>query len=518
MNGLSTTNWFFALVLCVPCTAQNEGNNVFGPDHILLVDIDFYSPSYWNELLTEYNGEQNYIPAAITIATEVDTTTLDSVGIRLKGNSSMNHPGNKKPFKVDFNRFISGQAYDLLKKLNFNNGFKDPTFAREKVFLDLCEDAGVLAPRATYAEVRYNGEAWGFYTVVEQIDDQFLDRSIGDDEGMLFKAGSNFGPGSDEPSLVYEGPDASDYGDAYELKMNESDDWSDFIGFIEFINTASDEQFENELGDHLDLQAYLRSAALDNLFANLDSYTLSARNYYLYQNTTLGRWQWIKWDCNETFGSYAFGVPGNMTELDVEFDGGNYDRPLLERILANENLKNAYLAEMCELRELYFNSEYLDPRLDAIQALIQSAVYNDDNKMYSNTHFAANFDNNLNTGGPGGGGGPGGSLYGLHSFVADRSAFVANEVDCTGLGTSELSDRQPFAVYPNPTDGRVTLAWNASGEYPTIEVYDLRGQLVHTINTASRQSSCDLNLLPGLYVLNCPEWGTDAAVKLHITP
>jgi hypothetical protein len=207
-----------------------------------------------------------------------------------------------------------------------------------------------------------------------------------------------------------------------------------------------------------------------------------------------------------------------MTELDVEFDGGNFDRPLLERILANENLKNAYLAEMCELRELYFNSEYLDPRLDAIQALIQSAVYNDDNKMYSNTHFAANFDNNLNTGGPGGGGGPGGSLYGLHSFVADRSAFVANEVDCTGLGTSELSDRQPFAVYPNPTDGRVTLAWNASGEYPTIEVYDLRGQLVHTINTASRQSSCDLNLLPGLYVLNCPEWGTDAAVKLHITP
>ena len=127
-----------AAAFCVAqASAQTEGNNVFGPEHILQVDIDFYSPSYWNVLLTEYDGEQNYIPAAITIATEVDTTTLDSVGIRLKGNSSMNHPGNKKPFKVDFNRFISGQAYDLLKKLNFNNGFKDPTFAREKVFLDV---------------------------------------------------------------------------------------------------------------------------------------------------------------------------------------------------------------------------------------------------------------------------------------------------------------------------------------------------------------------------------------------
>ena len=64
----------------------------------------------------------------------------------------------------------------------------------------------------------------------------------------------------------------------------------------------------------------------------------------------------------------------------------------------------------------------------------------------------------------------------------------------------------------------MTLAWNATGERPTIEVYDLRGQLVRTISTASRQSSYNLNLPPGLYVLNCPEWGTDAAVKLHITP
>ena len=89
-------------------------------------------------------------------------------------------------------------------------------------------------------------------------------------------------------------------------------------------------------------------------------------------------------------------------------------------------------------------------------------------------------------------------------------------MDCTGLGTPDLPNRQPFAVYPNPTDGRVTLAWNASGALPTIEVYDLRGQLVHTLNATSQQTSYDLNLPPGLYVLNCPEW--NAAVKLQITP
>ena len=118
--------------------AQTEGNNVFGTDQILQVDVTFYSDGFWNELLTEYDGEQNYIPAGITITSLDGVAQFDSVGIRLKGNSSMNHPGDKKPFKVDFNRYISGQAYDLLKKLNFNNGFKDPTFVREKIFYDVC--------------------------------------------------------------------------------------------------------------------------------------------------------------------------------------------------------------------------------------------------------------------------------------------------------------------------------------------------------------------------------------------
>ena len=109
-------------------------------------------------------------------------------------------------------------------------------------------------------------------------------------------------------------------------------------------------------------------------------------------------------------------------------------------------------------------------------------------------------------------------MYGLKSFVAERGAFVDEEVDCTELSVSDATKLPQLTVYPNPTDGRVTLAWNASVEHPTIEVYDLRGQLVHTINTASRQTSYDIHLPSGLYILNCPAWGTATAVKLHITP
>ncbi len=450
---------------------QVEGDNVFESDQILGVDISFYNSNFWTLLNDEYDGDQNYIPAGISITTTDGTLELDSVGIRLKGNSSMMHPGDKKPFKVDFNRFIAGQSYDLLKKLNFNNGFKDPTFVREKVFYDVCEAAGILSPRATFAEVTFNGAPWGFYTVVEQIDDQFLDRSIGDDEGHLFKAGSNFGGGDGEASLVYLGPDQAPYEDAYELKQNVSDDWSDLIDLIAFINTASDDEFETQLADHLDLTPYLRSAALDNLFSNLDTYTLSARNYYLYHNMTTNRWQWIKWDSNETFGSYAFGVPGDMAELDLDFDGGNENRPLLKRIMESDALRAAYHSEMCWLRENWFNPEFIEPRLDELKELVQEAVYADDNKMFSNNQFENNFNSNQ--------GGMGGTLYGLKPFVEDRVDYIDNNLVCTSaLNPLAEAHKLPLTVYPNPAINLLQI--DVGGEQTNLRIFNTNGQLVHS--------------------------------------
>ena len=55
--------------------AQTEGNNVFGIDQVLSVDVDFYDSNYWSLLNDEYNGDQNYIPAAISITT-IDGTVM----------------------------------------------------------------------------------------------------------------------------------------------------------------------------------------------------------------------------------------------------------------------------------------------------------------------------------------------------------------------------------------------------------------------------------------------------------
>ncbi|MDA9817232.1 CotH kinase family protein [bacterium] len=476
--------------------AQIDGANLFSTNQVVSIDLDFPQSDFWQQLQDNYENidiaGSVYIPAQLTLTDATGIYTFDSVGVRLKGNSSDFHPGDKKAFKIDFNKFKIGQNYDGLKKLNFSNCFKDPTFMREKLFFDLCREHGVAAPRANYANVKYNGEDWGFYTLIEQIDDQFLDWRIGNDSGNLFKAGSNFSGGDGEANLVYLGLDQSLYESSYELKSNEeTNDWYDLIDFIYFLNSSSDAEFELGLPSRLDFGPFLSSVAFNNLFSNLDTYTLSARNYYLYHNMSTNLWEWIKWDANETFGSYAFGVQTPMTNLPIDFFQGQ--RPLLERVFENELFMNQYTSEICLLLNTVFNPEYLNPIIDNYKELIQQYVYADNNKMFSNNDFDTNINSNL--------GGPGGTIYGLKSFIQARYNYLSSAVNCNAFASLPSFISEDFSVYPNPSNGLLNI--HGVDSYPVAyEVYSIEGKCVLSGQLHSNEHILDMSMLqPEMYLL-----------------
>ena len=493
----------FCLFFSSNSNAQIEGANLFSTDQVVTISLDFPQSDFWQQLEYNYlymdvNGSV-YIPASLTLTDATGTYTFDSVGVRLKGNSSGMHPGDKKSFKIDFNKYISGQNYDGLKKLNFSNGFKDPTFMREKLFFDLCRERGVAAPRANYANVLYNGQAWGFYTMIEQIDDQFLDWRIGDDDGNLFKAGRNLIGGDGEASLAYMGTTQTSYESSYELKSNEDEnDWTDLIEFISFINNASDADFESGLPQRLDLGPFLSSVAFNILFSNLDTYTLSARNYYLYHNMSTDQWEWIKWDANETFGSYGYGVQTPMEELDIDFFDGN--RPLLERVFDNEVFMSQYTSEICLLLNTVFNPSYLNPIIDNYKALIQSHVYADQNKMYSNSEFDTNIETNIGGGGPGGGPG-GGTTYGLKSFIQNRYNYLTSVVNCEQYADLESITQNKIQIYPNPVRSSFVLA--GVNAYPcSYSILGLNGELISSDILNNENQQIDISdLESNLYFL-----------------
>lgn len=469
-----------AVLISTVVHSQIEGDNLFSSNQVVNIELDFPQNDFWSQLEDNYNNMDIngsvYIPANLTLTDLTGTYTFDSVGVRLKGNSSYNHPGDKKSFKIDFNKFISGQNYDGLKKLNFGNGFKDPTFMREKIFFDISRERGVPCPRANFSTVTFNGEPWGFYTMVEQIDDQFLDWRMLDDDGNLFKAGSNFGGGDGEASLEYLGTSQSSYESSYVLKSNEdANDWTDLIEFTDFINNTSASEFETGLNDILDLGPYLSSAAIDNLFGNLDSYTQSARNYYIYHNIGMGKWQWIKWDGNEAFGTYGFMGGLSPSNLDIYYYA--FNRPLLERVFAIQSLKDQYTSEVCLLLSTVFQPDYLNPIIDEMKELIKEDVYADNNKMFSNSDFDTNIETNLSGGG--GGPGPGGSIEGLKSFIQERYNYLLTAVDCEPFAGITAEGINDISIYPNPSDSKILI--EGIKTYPaTIKIKALNGVLIHS--------------------------------------
>lgn len=503
-----------AIVLSNSMFAQIDGDNIFSSAQIISIELTFSQPGYWDSLTANYATE-TYMKADLTLTDVTGTYTFSDVGVRLKGNSTYNHPNNKKSFKIDFNEYVSGQKYDGLKKLNFNNAFKDPTLMREKVFFDVCRAANVPAPRANFANVYMNGTLKGFYTVIEQIDDQFLDWKILDDDGNMFKAGDNFTttPGSvgTPADLVYYGANQTDYTDRYELKTNEdADDWTDLIAFIDFINNSSSATFESDLSSKIELQEYLRSAALDNLFTNLDSYTGSARNYYLYHNTTTDKWQWIKWDANETFGSYNNGVQ-TITNLPLNYSNSN--RPLLSNIFNSPVLYQQYLEEVCYLTENFFNSNYLDSLIESHRALIQTSVFADNNKQYTNANFTTNVNSNITSGGGPGGG----TTYGLKSFVQAKSAYVSGAIDCATIVNTHKVLVNNVNIYPNPADEFTMISWD-NENVEAIEIYNVVGTLVHFENTVGQsQSRIDVsNFGSGMYFISLKTANGNMTTKLIV--
>ena len=245
---------------------------------------------------------------------------LPDVGVRYKGNSSYWAGGPKYSFKVDFNRYVQGQTFHGLKKLNFNNNFGDPSMMRERITYGLHRSAGVVAPRTAHANLYVNGTYMGVYTVIEQVDKTFLDDRLGDDSGNLYKA---HGP---KGTLEWLGPQKSSYEWTYELKTNEAaGDYSNFINFLDVLNNTSDPAFQTSIDGIFNVDSFLSWLAVDVLCSHLDNYSGLGNNYYLYDNPSTGKFEFIPWDLNLSFGNFRGNwTPDEILALDIYQPFGNW--------------------------------------------------------------------------------------------------------------------------------------------------------------------------------------------------
>ncbi|MGX5682447.1 CotH kinase family protein [Schumannella luteola] len=329
------------------------------------------------------SGEKEWISATVTI----DGTVLENVGIKLKGNSSLrgisaDSAAEELPWLIRLDKFVDGQEYEGWTELVVR-GNNSETSLNEAVALELVELSGLASEQAIAAQVSVNG-ASDLRLVVQNPGEEW-DAAEFDTAGLLYKAEA----GGD---YSYRGDDPDAYTDVFDQEAGD-DDLTPLIDFLEFVNTASDEEFADGLSQWLDLDAFATYLAFQEIVGNFDDIDGPGNNSYLRYDESTGLMTVVSWDLNLAFG-VSNGGPGGAPAGGDRPGGG--DRPaggggggaggpsqgniLSERFLADDAFAALYESALAELQASLIDSGAAQAALDewvavlGTQSLVDSAT------------------------------------------------------------------------------------------------------------------------------------------------
>mgnify|MGYP003571449510 CR=1 FL=1 len=263
---------------------QNNHNNykeksyedlLFKKDIVHAIDIYISSTDLY-DLETNPMDKKNY-----KVNIVIDGESFKYVSFKTKGNSSLSRiakkESNRYSFKINFEKYIAGQNYHGLKKLNLQNIYSDSSYMMDYISYQMFHYMNVPSPLASYVWLRINGEDFGLYLAVEEIDSSFLERE-NEGKGDLYKvetsALSNFYLNKkieyteEGASLRYIDDRISSYPDIFENAVTNSteEDQKRVIASLEAL-----EKREN-LDDYLDTEQIIRYFVVHNFIMNYDSY------------------------------------------------------------------------------------------------------------------------------------------------------------------------------------------------------------------------------------------------------
>ncbi|BAC14467.1 hypothetical conserved protein [Oceanobacillus iheyensis HTE831] len=379
-----------------PASAADQNTDkIFQQDEISEVNIELDEQDFQSML--DNPMEEEYQVASVTY----NGQTIENTGVRVKGNSSLrsvaSSESDRYSFKLKFDEYID-QDLEGYTKINLNNNFADPSYMREYLTYELMEKMGLPTPNYSYVNVYVNGEHYGFYLAVENIEENYLDRNFNDTSGNLYKADSG-------ASLIWEeGMEVEDT--SLNLKIGLEGNTS-LLSFIEGLNTGE------KVEDYFDVDTYLRYLAVSTVVANMDSYQgMMSHNYYLYEQD--GKFTFLPWDHNMSFAGMMGSDPSELL-IDEPTAGAVENFPLVDYVLSNDDYKQIYHQYVQETVDLLDNFE---ERVNSLENLIGTAVENDPTAFYSYEEFTANIGDQEVDGYPG-----------LVGFITNRLEHVQQQLD-----------------------------------------------------------------------------------------
>jgi hypothetical protein len=400
-----------------------------------------------NGLASSMGVEFEQVHAAI----EIGDTRFADVAVRYKGNGTwMQSRGSpKRSLKVDLNQFVKGQKLAGVSTLNFHNCVTDASWMNEVLSHRLYRDAGLPASRTAYAQVYvtvpgvHDRTYLGVYSMVENVDNAFLEANFGSRKGALFK------PVTPNP-FTDLGDDWAKYNQTYDPKGSLSEaQQRRVIDLCKLVSHADDATFAARVGEFVDLEQFAGYMAVTVWLSTLDSILTIGQNYYVHLDPTTARFQFIPWDLDHSFGQFFIGGSQEAREnLSIQRPWRGEIR-FLDRVFKVETFKQRYLEKLKQFDATIFKPDRFAQQVDAIAAAIRPAVEKESaEKLERFDKVAAGepvppvmFGGGPGRpgGGPGGPGGPGGFFQPakpIKGFVVARARSVSDQL--AGKSDGEL--------------------------------------------------------------------------------
>lgn len=292
--------------------------------------------------------EKEWVKADIVI----DGTAIPEVGIRLKGNSTLMSltrngqpvPGGfgggfgrtplrteepeTLPWLVKFDKFVDDRTYQGYKAIAVRaSGAGTGVTVNEAVALTLLKQAGDPYQKFSYSTVTVNDRPAKLRLLLEDPGAKFSNE-IGPN-GVLYKSQNTH-------RFTYKGTDLAAYEDDFkQITKEKTETLQPMVDLIKWVTESTDEQFQAEFENYVDLPSFARYAAYQNLTLNWDDMAGPGHNYYVWYDLDNRKSTILTTDLNLSFSSRATTGPCDQVGIGG-FGGGPVSDPLALSLLAQE--------------------------------------------------------------------------------------------------------------------------------------------------------------------------------------
>ncbi|MDX2431586.1 MAG: CotH kinase family protein [Bacteroides sp.] len=364
------------------------------------INIDFYEEDFWQQMLDNFDTEE-YVLATLQYGED----SFDSVAVQFKGQTSFTKPSKagseKLSFSLKLNEHIEGQDIEGYNNFNLNNAYQDFSFMREVLYGSLSRDL-VPALKGNFIRLYLNGEDWGLYTNIQQLNGDYIKEWFFDKDGIRWRAdtpmddipamateeappggGPNWGDGTAALNYLGDTPDL--YQNYYTLKDSDMENpWDYLLRVCDVLNNTDSTLVYDSLKAIMDIDATLWFLAREIAFSDDDSYIHKGKmDYYLYLNEETGKMTPLEFDGNSAMSA-------RNVEWSPFINEENENYPLLNILLSVPELRQRYIAHMKTLLELALDPVKAKARIDQYEALIAPELQTDPKIDFTFSDFTRN--------------------------------------------------------------------------------------------------------------------------------